>query len=224
LIVDADALPSEYAGIGDYFLRPHRPIRICDQFQLAVGWAGLTCLRHEPRSYISLDFSRLKARGRSDLHSPNDAWTSQTHDSPGILQDRRSTNAAASPFPRNGVARFAATGRSGFASRATGLAGRGRYYASPLEICETRRVFHLPSDWQAPIFRQESAGRDSETRSDAVGRRERTALMPGHGSSWHAGNAMGRLTSRHWETADAAKWEIRQEICLTQTARTDQQE
>ena len=179
LIVDADSLPSEYAGIGNYFLRPHRPIRICDQFQLAVGWAGLTCLRHEPRSYISLDFSRLKARGRSDLRSPNDAWTSQTHDSPGILQDRRSTNAAASPFRRNGVARLAATGRSGFASRATGLAGRGRYHASPLEICETRRVFHLPSDRQAPIFRQGSAGRDSETSSDAVGRRERTALMPG---------------------------------------------
>ena len=56
-----------------------------------------TCSRKAPPS-TSLDFSRSNARGRSDLHSPNDAWTSQTHVSPGIRQDRRGTSAASSPF------------------------------------------------------------------------------------------------------------------------------
>ncbi len=65
---------------------------------------------------LSLHFSRSEshARGRSDLHSPNDARTSQTHDSPGIRQDRRGMNAASSPFRQNGDSRLAATGRSEF--------------------------------------------------------------------------------------------------------------
>ena len=106
---------------------------------------------------MSGDFSRSNARGRSDLHSPNDAWTSQTHGTPGMLQDRRGMNAASSPFRQNGVARLAATDRSGFC-RSTGLASCVQYYASVFEICATRRVFRGPGDRQAPIFRPESEG------------------------------------------------------------------
>jgi len=62
-----------------------------------VGWARRGCaMRLAPST--SLDFSRSNARGRCDLHSPNDARTSQTHVSPGIRQDRRGTSAASSPF------------------------------------------------------------------------------------------------------------------------------
>jgi hypothetical protein len=57
----------------------------------------------------------------SDLHSPNDAWTSQAHDSPGMLPDRRGMNAASSPFRQNGVSRLAATGRSGIRQQIDGL-------------------------------------------------------------------------------------------------------
>jgi len=70
---------------------------------------------------MSGDLSRSNARGRSDLHSPNDAWTSQTHGSPGMLQDRRGMNAASSPFRQNGVARLAATDRSGFRRQIDGI-------------------------------------------------------------------------------------------------------
>ena len=69
----------------------------------------------------SLDFSRSNARVRSDLHSPKDAWTSQTHDIPGILQDRRLMNAASSPFRLNGVSSLAATNRSGFRQQIDGI-------------------------------------------------------------------------------------------------------
>ena len=69
----------------------------------------------------SLDFSRSNARGRSDLRSPDDAWTSKTHDNPGILRDRRGMNAASSPFRKNGVSRLAATGRSGFREQIDGI-------------------------------------------------------------------------------------------------------
>ena len=72
---------------------------------------------------LSLHFSRSEsnARGRSDLHSPNDAWTSQTHDSPGIRQDRRRMNAASSPFRQNGESRLTATGSSGFCQQIDGI-------------------------------------------------------------------------------------------------------
>jgi hypothetical protein len=62
-------------------------------------------------------------------------------------------NAASSPFRQNGVFRFAATGRSGFRQQMAGLPGRGRAYASTLEIRATPRVFRGPGDQQAPIFR-----------------------------------------------------------------------
>jgi hypothetical protein len=134
-----------------------KPIPICDQCQLEVGWARVArAVRLAP--ITSLHFSRSKSRGRSDLHSPDDAWTSQTHVSPGIRQDRRGMNAASSPFRQNGDSRLAAIGRSGFRQQIDGLAGRVRTYASTLEIRAKRRVIRGPADRQAPIFRQEREG------------------------------------------------------------------
>ncbi len=96
-----------------------RPIPIRDQCQLEVGWARLArTMRLAPTT--SLD-SRSNARGRSDLPSPNDEWTSQTHDISGVRQDRRGMNAASSPFRKNGVSRLAATGRSGFREQIDGI-------------------------------------------------------------------------------------------------------
>ena len=97
-----------------------RPIPIRDQCKLEVGWARVArAVSLAPTT--SLHFSRSKSRGRSDLHSPDDAWTSQTHVSPGMVQDRRGVNAASSPFRQNGVSRLAATGRSGFRQQIDGL-------------------------------------------------------------------------------------------------------
>ena len=102
------------------FCAQSRSIRIRDQCQLEVGWARLArAFRLAPT--MSGDFSRSNARGRSDLHSPNDAWTSQTHEGPGMLQDRRGMQAVSSPFRQNGVARLAATDRSGFRRQIDGL-------------------------------------------------------------------------------------------------------
>ena len=102
------------------FCAHSRSIPIRDQCQLQVGWVRVArAVSLAPTT--SLHFSRSNARGRSDLHSPNDAWTSQTHDSPGMLQDRRGMHAASSPFRQNGVARLAATGRSGFRRQIDGL-------------------------------------------------------------------------------------------------------
>ncbi len=70
---------------------------------------------------MSGDLSRSNARGRSDLHSPNDAWTSLTHGRPGIRQDRRGMRAASSTFRQNGYSRLAATCRSGFRQQIDGL-------------------------------------------------------------------------------------------------------
>ena len=102
------------------FCAQSKPIPIRDQCQLQVGWARLARAVRIPPT-MSGDFSRSNARGRSDLHSPNDAWTSQTHGSPRMLQDRRGMNAASSPFRQNGVARLAATDRSGFRRQIDGL-------------------------------------------------------------------------------------------------------
>ena len=97
-----------------------RPIPIRDQCQLEVGWARVArAVSLAPTT--SLHFSRSKSRGRSDLHSPNDAWTSQAHGSPGMLRDRRGMSAASSPFRQSGVSRLAAIGRSGFREQIDGL-------------------------------------------------------------------------------------------------------
>ena len=97
-----------------------RPIPIRDQCQLQIGWVRLARAVRIPPT-MSGDFSGSNARGRSDLHSPNDAWTSQAHDSPGMMQDRRGMSAASSPFRQNGDSRLAATGRSGFREQIDGL-------------------------------------------------------------------------------------------------------
>jgi hypothetical protein len=100
------------------------PYQYATNASFKVGCARLGCaMRLAPT--ISPEFSRSNARGRSDLHRPNDAWTSQTHDSPGIRQDRRGTNAASSPFRQDGVSRLAATGRSGLRQQIDGI-GRPR--------------------------------------------------------------------------------------------------
>ena len=83
-----------------------------DQCQLEVGWARLArAMRLAPT--MSGDFSRSNARSRSDLHSPNDAWTSQTHSRPEIRQDWHGMSTAESLFRQNGGSRLA-TGRSVF--------------------------------------------------------------------------------------------------------------
>ena len=141
------------------FCAQSKPIPTRDQCRLQVGWARLArAMRLAPAT--SLDFSRSNARGRSDLHSPKDAWTSQTHDLSGILQNQRGMNAASSPFRQNGDSRLAATGRAGFCEQidGTGWPRATLIYASTLEIRATRRVFRGPGDRQAPIFRQESEG------------------------------------------------------------------
>ena len=102
------------------FCAHSRPILTRYKCQLHMGWARLArAVRLVPT--MSRDFSRSNARGRSDLHSPNDDWTSQTHGRPGMLQDRRGMNAASSPFRQNGDSRLAATGRSGFRQQIDGL-------------------------------------------------------------------------------------------------------
>ena len=132
-----------------------RPIPTRDQCQFQVGWARLARAVRIPPT-MSWDFSRSNARGRSDLHSPNDVWTSQAHGSPGMLQDRRGMNAASSPFNQNGVARLAATDRSGFRRQIDGL---GWLRASLcINIRDLRDGARGLGDRQAPIFRQESEG------------------------------------------------------------------
>ena len=101
------------------FCAQSKTIPIRDQCQLEVGWARVArAVSLAPTT--TLHFSRSNARGRSDLHSPNDAWTSQAHDSPGMLQARRGMSAASSPFRQNGDSRLAATGSSGFREQIDG--------------------------------------------------------------------------------------------------------
>ena len=102
------------------FCAQSKPIPIRDQCQLEVGWARLARAVHIPAT-MSGDFSRSNAKGRSDLHSPNDAWTSQTHEGPGMLQDQRGMSAASSTFRQNGVSRLAANRSLGVRQQIDGL-------------------------------------------------------------------------------------------------------
>ena len=102
------------------FCAQSRPIPIRDKCQLEVGWARVARAVRLALT-TSIHFSRSNARGRSDLHRPHDAWASQTHKGPGMLQDRRGMSAASSPFRQNGDSRLAATGRSGFREQIDGL-------------------------------------------------------------------------------------------------------
>jgi len=112
-------LPSEYGGFGENFLHTAGPYQYATNASLRLTGRDLLAPCAAP--VISLDFSRSYARGRSDLHSPKDASTSQTHASPGIRQDRRGTNAASPPFPPNGVSRLAATDGAVFRQQLEGV-------------------------------------------------------------------------------------------------------
>jgi hypothetical protein len=60
---------------------------------------GAACPAVRLAATVSGDFSRSNARGRSDLHSFDDAWTSQhAWQTPRIRQVRRGMHAATSPF------------------------------------------------------------------------------------------------------------------------------
>ena len=132
---------------------------------------------------MSGDFSRSNARGRSDLHSPNDAWTSLTHGRPGMLPDRRGMSAAWSPFRQNGVSRLAATGRSGIRQQIDGLGWRRASLFIGTRDPRDYALFRHPGGRQAPIFRQESEG----------GIRRRMRKQPGGESGPHS--CMGMVPS-----------------------------
>ena len=181
-----------------------RPIPIRDQCQLEVGWARLArTMRLAPTPTMSGDFSRTNARGRSDLHSPNDEGTSQTHGRPGVRQDRRGMNAASSPFRQNCDSRLAATGRSGIRQQIDGLGWpRASLCTGTRDPRDEASV--PPSGWPAgPDIPPGERRWDSEASSEAAGWRERTRLVHGcrtaSPSSCHAGDAIGRLTPWSWE-------------------------
>ena len=162
------------------FCAHSRPIPIRYKCQLQVGWARLArAVRLAPT--MSGDFSRSNARGRSDPHSPNDDWTSQTHGRPGIRQDRRGMNAASSPFRQNGDSRLAATCRSGFRQQIDGLGWPRANLCIGTRDPRDEGVFRGPADRQAPIFRQESEG----------GTRRRMRKQPGGESGRHSCMGMG---------------------------------
>jgi hypothetical protein len=114
-------LPSEYGGFGENF-----PRTTAGPYQYATNASLRMTRRDFARTMrlapvISLDFLRSDVRSRSDLHSPKDAWTYQTHASPGIRQDRCGTKAASPPFPPNGVSRLAATDGAVFRQQLEGV-------------------------------------------------------------------------------------------------------
>ncbi len=143
-----------------------------------------------------------------------------------------------SPFRQKGAggdSRLAATGRSGARKQIEGWAGRVRTYASALKIRAEKQVMGGPGGRQAPIFRQPEEREDhlwdSEAHAEAAGRRERTALMSGHGTvepgSWHARSAIWRLTPRPWELERRmlrTKWVNRQGLLQDAAARNEQHE
>ena len=186
-------LPSEYARCGENLLRTQQA-HTNTRPMPASGWMGATCSRRAHPPTMSGDFSRSNARGRSDLHSLKDARTSQTHGRPGMLPDRRGMKTASSPFRQNGDSRLAATGSSGFREQIDGL---GWPRAS---LCIGTRD---PRD-EAPVPRAGwPAGPDippgerrwnSEANAEAARRRERMALLSGHGpvglSKWHVWSAI----------------------------------
>jgi hypothetical protein len=175
------------------FCAHSRPIPIRDQCKLEVGWARVArAVSLAPT--MSGDFWRSNARGRSDLHSPNDAWTSQAHESPGMLQDRRGMSAASSPFRQNGVSRLAATCRSGIRQQIDGLGWpRETLCINTRDLRDNARV--PPSGWPAgPDIPPGERRWDSEANAETAGRRERMALVSGYGtvgpSSWHVWSAI----------------------------------
>ncbi len=201
-----------------------KPIPIRDQRQLEVGWARLArAMRLAPA--MSGDFSRSNARGRSDLHSSNDGWTSQAHGRPGIPQDRRGMNAASSPFRQNGDSHLAETGRSGFRKQIDGLGWPRAHLCIDTSsrsarrgACSAGRVTGRPrnSAWRAKVGFGGECGGSRAARADgavvwAWDRRGRAAGL--YGARFEGSHhALG--------TADAAKWVKRREYCLKQPRAT----
>ena len=175
------------------FCAQSKPLPIRDQCQLEVGWARVArAVSLAPT--MSGDFWRSNARGRSDLHSPNDAWTSQAHESPGMLQDRRGMSAAYSPFRQNGDSRLAAIGRSGFREQIDGLGWPRASLCINTGDPREEAIFSS-SGWPAgPDIPPGERRWGSEANSEAAGRRERMALVSGYRtvgpSGWHARSAI----------------------------------
>ena len=167
-----------------------RPIPIRDQCQLQVGWARLARAVRIPPT-MSWDFSRSNARGRSDLHSPNDAWTSQAHESPGMLQDRRGMSAASSPFRQDGVSRLAATCRSGIRQQIDGLGWpRETLCINTRDLRDNARV--PPSGWPAgPDIPPGERRWGSEANSEAAGGKSGWRWSLGMGPSGRAAGTYG---------------------------------
>ena len=196
------------------FCAQSRPTNICDQCRREVGCVRLArASRLAPT--ISLDFSRSNARGRSDLHSLKDAWTSQqTHDIPEYC--KIGMNAAPSPSRQNGVSSLIPTDRSGFCEQIDGI-------GSPRAI--------VCIDTQDPRRRAWSAGRDYSARRAKVGfggefGGSRKARADGT-DVWvwsHRSEQLAR-TERDWAasgTADAAKWGEPAGELFDAAARNDQ--
>jgi hypothetical protein len=183
------------------------PYRFPTDSSLMLDGHDLLCaMRLAPT--ISLDFSRSKSRGMSDLHSPNDAWTSQTHAVPDTARSaRHDRSVVAFPSERHLSSR---------SDRSLGVSPADQRYWPA--ACDTmHRHSRSARRCAGPDIPPGERRWDSEASSEAAGRHERTALMSGYGtfglSSSHAGSAIGRLTPRSWETADAAKWVSRREHC-----------
>jgi hypothetical protein len=93
-------LPSEYAGMGENFLRTQQA-HTNTRPTPASSWMGATCSRHAPRSHQVAGLARSKAMDRSDLHSHKDACTFQTCAPAGMTQDSCRTHAASSHLRHN---------------------------------------------------------------------------------------------------------------------------
>jgi hypothetical protein len=157
---------------------------------------------------ISLDFSRSNARARSNLNSRKTYRRPKRKAAPeyckmgGRTQRRRLATRTASLASQQPV---------DWGSQEEQLAASwGKI--STLAI----RAFYLVQGTDRPSRLPQRPGvADSEVISEAVGPREWTARIPGHGtnepSSCHAGNAIGRLAPRSCAH--------RPEYCLTHDDR-----
>ena len=181
-------------------LRAHtRPLPIRDQCRLEIRWARRARVV-SLAPIISLDLSRSDARGRSDLHSSKDAWTSRMHIRPGILQvlARHEVSVDASPSERRLSPRSDRWRGDSPADRRDWLAACDVMHrhsrSARRRACSAGRVTGRRR-YSARIAKE-----GFEANSEAAGRRERTALMTGYGtvgpSSWHVGSTIGQLTPR----------------------------
>ena len=141
--------------------------------------------------------------------APKTLRTSQTHDSPGMLQGRRGANAASSAFRQNGV-----SPRSGRLLGVSQTCPEGERRCWPPAAAEGINAHATGMRWwtKPPVGYRSgpprpagadpiqsnphrtgernvlSAGADSEASSEAAARRERTAVC----DSWASGRCPGR--------------------------------